>query len=396
MTEQQLQPIYLDNHATTAIDPRVLDAMRPWWEANFANPHSVEHAMGRDAEAAVERARDQVATLIGAEGREIIFTSGATEANNLAIKGCARFAAAHGDERRRILLPRTEHPCVLQSALDLAREGFDPVLLPVDAGGLLEMGALREALAAAPALLVSVMAVNNEIGVVQDVARVAALAHAAGALFHTDAAQAVGRVPLDVEAMGIDLLSVSGHKIYGPKGIGALFVRRRPRVRLAPLFSGGGQERGLRSGTLPTPLLVGLGKAAQLASGEGLAEQPRIAALRDRLHLRLRDAIPGLLRNGDARDVVAGNLNLAFPGVTAQAMLEHLDGLCVSTGSACSSAAVEPSHVLRALGIGAERASASLRIGIGRFTSPEDVERAAALLIGAWRQALPATRDAAE
>jgi cysteine desulfurase len=390
------RPIYLDHHATTPVDPRVLAAMRPWWEANFANPHSVDHEMGRQAEAAVDQARAAVAALIEAEAQEIIFTSGATEANNLAIKGCARFAASRNNQRRRIILPETEHPCVLQSARDLKAEGFEPLLLPVGPGGVLDPGGLRRALAEVPTLLVSVMAVNNEIGVAQDLAPLASMAHEAGALFHTDAAQAAGRVPLSVKALGVDLMSLSAHKLYGPKGVGALFVRRRPRVRLVPLFSGGGQERGLRSGTLPAPLLVGFGEAATLAAAEGPEEQRRIGTLRDRLHNRLRDAIPGLLRNGDAQAAVAGNLNLAFPHVTAQAMLRRLDGLCVSTGSACSSAELEPSHVLRALGLSAERATASLRIGIGRFTSPEDLERAAELLIGAWRRALPATRDAAE
>ena len=392
------RPIYLDNHATTPLDPRVLAAMRPWWEENFANPASVEHALGRAAEEAVEEARGHVAALLGADPREIIFTSGATESNNLAIKGAARFARQQRGEEapRRILTTAIEHKCVLESVRDLQAEGFEPVILPVGPNGLLEPEVLRAALAEAPALLVSVMAVNNEIGVVQDLPTLAAIAKEAGALFHSDAAQAAGRVALDVRETPFDLISLSGHKIYGPKGVGALYVRRRPRVRLAPLFSGGGQERGLRSGTLPAPLLVGLGEAARLARLEAEADATRIAALRDRLLAGLTPLVPGLALNGDADRRVPGNLNLTFPGADAQVMLARLSDLCVSTGSACSSAAIEPSYVLRAIGLAEAEARASLRIGIGRFTSPADVDRAATLLGAAWTQALSLTRDAAE
>lgn len=389
-------PIYLDNHATTPVDPRVLAAMRPWWEENFANPASVEHTLGRAAEAAVEAARAEVAALIGAEAREIVFTSGATEANNLAIKGAARFARRQGSERRRVITLATEHKCVLESVRDLAEEGFEPVILPVGRDGLLDPALLAEALRV-PTLLVSVMAVNNEIGVIQDLAALAEPVKAAGALLHTDAAQAAGRVPLDLGRLPVDLLSLSGHKIYGPKGVGALYVRRRPRVRLQPLFSGGGQERGLRSGTLPAPLLVGLGEAARLAGAEREADAERIRTGRDRLLAALRATVPGLRPNGDAARRVPGNLSLTFPGgASAQAMLARLRGLCVSTGSACSSAEVEPSYVLRAIGLPEAEARATLRIGIGRFTSPADMDRAAALLAEAWREALSETRDAAE
>ena len=379
------RPVYLDNHATTPPDPRVLAAMRPWWEENFANPHSVEHAMGRAAEEAVEAARAEVAGLIGAEAREIVLTSGATEANNLAIKGAARFARSQGDERRRVVTLATEHKCVLESVRDLAAEGFEPVLLPVGPDGLLDLDRLREAVDGGT-LLVSVMAVNNEIGVVQDLAAIGAIVKAAGALFHTDAAQGVGRMPLDVAEIGADLLSISGHKIYGPKGIGALYVRRRPRVRLAPLFSGGGQERGLRSGTLPAPLVVGLGEAARVAGIEAMLDAGRIAGQRDRLLAALRAEVPEIRVNGHPERRVAGNLNLTFPGgVDAQALMAAAPEVCVSTGSACSSAAVEPSYVLRALGIPEAEARATLRIGIGRFTSPADVDRAAASLAAGWR-----------
>ena len=377
------RPIYLDNHATTPVDPRVLAAMRPWWEENFANPHSVEHAMGREAEAAVETARGHVAELIGASASELILTSGATEANNIAIKGAARFLGA--GERRRVITLATEHKCVLESVRDLAAEGFEPVVLPVRPDGLLDLEVLRQALAT-PTLLVSVMAVNNEIGVVQDLAGIGALVKAAGALFHTDAAQGCGRVPLDVEELRVDLLSISGHKIYGPKGIGALYVRRRPRVRLQPLFSGGGQERGLRSGTLATPLIVGFGEAARIAAIEGMLDAGRIAGQREVFLTRLRAEVPGIRVNASQEHRVAGNTNLTFPGgVDAQALMAAAPEVCVSTGSACSSAAVEPSYVLAAIGLPEAEARSTLRVGIGRFTSPAEAEQGAALLAAAWR-----------
>jgi len=389
------RPIYLDNHATTPVDPRVLVAMRPWWEANFANPGSVEHQMGRAAEAAVEEARGHVAALIGAEASEVIFTSGATESNNLAIKGTARFAAAQGTERRQVITLATEHKCVLESVRDLEAEGFAPVILPVRPDGLLDLDLLEATLASAPTLLVSVMAVNNEIGVVQDLAAIGEIAKRHGALFHTDAAQAAGRLALDVQAIRADLLSLSGHKIYGPKGIGALYIRRRPRVRLAPLFSGGGQERGLRAGTLPAPLIVGLGEAARIAAAEVALDAPRIAGQRARFLASLSAAVPGLVLHGDAQARVAGNLSLGFPGgVSAQAIMAGAPEICVSTGSACSSAEIEPSHVLRALGLPDSLARATLRIGIGRFTSPADVDLAAAALARAWDTALSSTTDA--
>ena len=375
------RPIYLDNQATTACDPRVLAAMLPFFSERFGNPHSAEHAMGRDAEAAVEAARGQIGALIGAEAREIVLTSGATESNNIAIKGAARFAAGQDTPRRRIVTLATEHKCVLESVKDLAMEGFEPVILPVRADGLLDPDVLRAALAV-PTLLVSVMAVNNETGVIQDLAGIAALAREAGALFHTDAAQGFGKIPLDVAA-GIDLMSISGHKIYGPKGIGALYVRRRPRVRLLPLFSGGNQERGLRSGTLATPLIVALGEAARLAGLEMHADAARIAGLRDRMLAALRAELPGLVLNASATARIPGNLNLTFPAASATALMEGAPEVCVSTGSACSSAEVEPSYVLRALGLSDDAAARTLRIGIGRFTSPADIDAAAAMLIAA-------------
>ena len=373
------RPVYLDNQATTPTDPRVLGAMLPYFTERFGNPHSVEHALGRQAEAAVERARALVAALIGAEPREVVFTSGATESNNIAIKGAARHAVGAGDPRRRVVTLATEHKCVLESVADLKAEGFEPVVLPVGSDGLLDPAVLERAVAT-PTLLVSVMAVNNEIGVVQDLAGLAAVAKRAGALFHTDAAQGVGKVALDVGAMGIDLASISGHKIYGPKGVGALYVRRRPRVRLRPLFSGGGQERGLRSGTLPAPLIVGLGEAARLAQAELADEATRIAALRERLLERLAAKLPGLVVNGSRSARIPGNLNITFPAASAADLMAAVPELCVSTGSACSSAEVEPSYVLRALGLSDAAAARTLRIGIGRFTSAADIDFAAAAL----------------
>ena len=374
------RPVYLDNQATTPCDPRVLAVMLPWFTEQFGNAHSAEHVMGRAAEAAVESARAAVASLIGAEPREIVLTSGATESNNLAIKGAARHARAMGDTRRRIVTVATEHKCVLQSVADLGGEGFESVVLPVGDDGLLDPAELAAALSE-PTLLVSVMAVNNETGVIQDVPRLSAMAHAAGALFHTDAAQAVGKIAVDVAA--IDLLSISGHKIYGPKGVGALYVRRRPRVRLSPLFSGGGQERGMRSGTLPVPLVVGLGEAARLAAAEREEEAARIAGLRDRLWSQLSRAIPGLRANGHAAARIPGNLNLTFPGASAAALMRRAPDLCVSTGSACASAELEPSTVLSAMGRSPAEAARTLRVGIGRFTSAADIDFAAAALAAA-------------
>jgi cysteine desulfurase len=371
--------IYLDNHATTPCDPRVVQAMLPWFTSRFGNAGSVEHALGREAAEAVEEARDHVARLIGATASEIVFTSGATESNNLAIKGAARMARSLGDGRRRIVTLATEHHAVLDCVTDLAAEGFEPVILPVGPDGLLEPATLAEALRV-PTLLVSVMAVNNEIGTIQDLAALGALVKEAGAALHVDAAQAAGRVRLDVSAVRADLVSLSAHKMYGPKGIGALYVRRRPRTRLAPLFSGGGQERGFRPGTLPVPMIVAMGEAARLATLEGPAESERLRRQADRLLALLGAAIPGLTLNGHRQRRVAGNLNLTFPARPAAEILRAAPDLCLSTSSACTTAAdgaVGPSHVLTAIGLSPDAARRSLRIGLGRFTSDEDVEAAA-------------------
>jgi cysteine desulfurase len=383
--------VYLDNQATTRCDPRVLQVMLPWFTEAFGNPHSAEHVMGRQAEDAVEQARAHVAAILGCDGREVVFTSGATESNNIAIKGAARFARRMGNPRRRIVTVATEHKCVLEAVLDMREEGFEPVVLPVLPDGRLDPEMLRASLET-PTLLVSVMAVNNETGLIQDIPGLAAIAKQAGALFHSDMAQAVGKVPLDLSGWQVDLASVSGHKLYGPKGVGALFVRRRPRVRLEPLFSGGGQERGLRSGTLPAPLIIGLGEACRLAGRELADDAERIRGLRARLLDRLRTAIPDLRINGAMDTRIPGNLNLTFPAATAADLMAASPELCVSTGSACSSAAIEPSYVLRALGLSDEAAARSLRIGIGRFTSAADIDYAAEALAAAHAATASATR----
>ena len=369
-------PIYLDNQASTRVDPRVLEAMLPYFTEQFGNPHSASHAYGRVAEEAIEMARGEIAALIHADPREIVFTSGATESNNLAIKGAAHFARAHPQSetpRDHIVTLTTEHKCVLESCLQLEREGFRVTYLPVEPSGLVSLAALEAALTEST-LLVSVMAAHNEIGVIQPLAEIGALCRAKGVLFHSDGAQAFGKIPLDVEAMKLDLLSISGHKIYGPKGVGALYVRRRPRVRLLPLIDGGGQERGLRSGTLPTPLCVGIGRAAAIAADEMEDEAVRLRQLRDRLWTDLARRVTGLRINGDAEHRLPGSLNFGFPGIAALELIEACPGIAISTGSACTSATVEPSYVLRALGLSEAEANSGIRIGLGRFTTAAEVD----------------------
>ncbi|WP_299617238.1 aminotransferase class V-fold PLP-dependent enzyme [Pelagibius sp.] len=372
MPNRAVRPVFLDNQSTTPTDPRVVEAMLPFFTERFGNPHSTDHAYGWDAEEAVERARGDLAALIGASPREVVFTSGATEANNLAIKGAARFRKA---ERPHVVTCATEHKCVLESCRQLEREGFRVDVLPVKADGLIDLDLLAEAVGEETAI-VTVMAVNNEIGVIQPLAEIAAICRAKGAYFHSDAAQAVGKIALDATALGLDLLSISGHKFYGPKGIGALFVRRRPRVRLEAMIDGGGQERGLRSGTLPTPLCVGLGATARLAREELADEEARISGLKARLLEGITGRLDGVRLNGSAEARIAGNLNLAFEGVDAEALMRAMPRLAVSTGSACTSTSVEPSYVLQALGLPETRSRASLRIGIGRFTTEAEVDLA--------------------
>jgi cysteine desulfurase len=378
-------PIYLDNQSTTRVDPRVLEAMLPYFAEDFGNPHSTSHAYGRIAAEAIERARGEIAALIHADPREIVFTSGATESNNLAIKGAAHFARAYpqgGKVRDHIVALQTEHKCVLESCKELEGEGFQVTYLPVESNGLVSLTELEAAISERT-LLVSVMAAHNEIGVIQPLAEIGALCRSRGVLFHSDAAQAFGKIPLDVDAMKLDLLSISGHKIYAPKGIGALYVRRRPRVRLLPLIDGGGQERGLRSGTLPTPLCVGLGRASVIAGEEMAEEAERLRRLRDGLLRNLERRVPGIRLNGDAGRRLAGSLNLTLPGIPAQTLIEACPSIAISTGSACTSASVEPSYVLRALGLSDELANASIRIGLGRFTTAAEVEFAADALAAA-------------
>jgi cysteine desulfurase len=371
------KPIYLDYQATTPCDPRVVEAMLPYFTEKFGNPHSLTHAYGREAEAAVEIARAQLAALIGAESREIVFTSGATEANNMAVKGAARFHRQFG--RDHVVTLATEHKCVLESAKALEAEGFRVSYLPVEHNGLVDLVLLDAAIDSRTAL-VSVMAGHNEIGVIQPLREIGQLAKAKGALFHSDAAQAVGKIPVDVNALGIDLMSISGHKFYGPKGIGALYLRRRPRARITPLIDGGGQERTMRSGTLPVPLCVGLGQAAAIAHVEMAGEAQRLLLLRERLYSGLKARIPDLVLNGDLEQRLPGNLNLSFPGVAALDLIAACPNLALSTGSACTAAEIEPSYVLRALGLDPALAAASLRIGIGRFSTATEMDEAATTL----------------
>ena len=365
-------PIYLDYQATTPTDPRVVEAMLPYFHDNFGNPHSRTHAYGWRAEEAVEQGRSQIADLIGANPKEVIFTSGATESNNLALKGVARF---YGDKKNHIITCVTEHKCVLDTCRHLEQDGFDVTYLHVQKNGLIDLDELRSAITDKTAI-VSIMAVNNEIGVIQPLKEIGAICRENKVFFHTDAAQAVGKIPLDVEDMNIDLMSISGHKIYGPMGIGALFVRRRPRVRLVPLINGGGQERGMRSGTLPTPLCVDLGKACAIAKEEMGAEAERLKMLRDRFYQRVMGELPEIFLNGDLDQRIPGNLNISFAYVEGEGLMMGIKDLAVSSGSACTSASLEPSYVLRALGLTDDLAHTSLRLGFGRFTTEEEVDYA--------------------
>ncbi len=370
-------PVYLDNQSTTPTDPRVVEEMLPFFTEKFGNPHSRSHAYGWEAEEAVETARGEVASIIGADAKEVVFTSGATESNNLAIKGVARF---YQDRKRHIITVQTEHKCVIDSCRALEQEGFDVTYLPVGADGLLDLDLLANAIRD-DTVLVSVMGVNNEIGVIQPLAEIGALCRERGVFFHSDCAQAVGKIPLDVNEMKIDLLSISGHKIYGPMGIGALYVRRRPRVRLRALMSGGGQERGMRSGTLPAPLCVGLGAACRIAEAEMAAEAERTGMLARRLYDGIINQIPDVTLNGNAEKRVPGNLNLSFAYVEGESMMMAIKDLAVSSGSACTSTSLEPSYVLRALGVEEEMAHTSIRFGIGRFNTEAEIDYAVETIV---------------
>jgi len=370
-------PIYLDYQATTPMDPRVLEAMIPYFTEKFGNPHSRSHSFGWEAEEAVEKARADVATLIGAEAKEIIFTSGATESNNIAIKGIAKFYQA---KKNHIVVASTEHKCTLDACRHLEEEGFKITYLPVEQNGLINLTTLEQAITE-NTVLVSIMAIHNEIGVIQPLEEIGKLCRAKGAFFHSDIAQAFGKIPLDVNKYNIDIASISGHKIYGPKGIGALYIRKRPRVRLTPLINGGGQERGLRSGTLPTPLIVGLGKAAEIAATEMEKDYNHAKSLSDYFLKKITDSAEEIYINGDLEKRYPGNLNISFAYIEGESMILSIKDLAVSSGSACTSASLEPSYVLKALGVEEEMAHTSLRIGFGRFTTFEEVDYAAELII---------------
>ena len=367
--------VYLDYQATTPVDPRVMDYMLPWFTEHFGNAHSSQHAFGLEAAEAVEVARNKIAKSLGAESREIIFTSGATESNNLAIKGASRFASRY-KKGKHIVVLETEHKCVLESCAALSEEGFHTTILKVGGDGLVDLDNLANAIQQ-DTVLVSIMAVNNEIGVIQPLKKIGQLCRENGVLFHTDAAQAVGKIEVNVNNMLIDLMSVSGHKLYAPKGIGALYVRRRPRVRLLPEITGGGQERGLRSGTLPVPLIVAMGEACSIGDKEIKNESLRLFELRTSLLEQLKILIPDLVVNGSMKERIPGNLNISFPNTDAMELVKSLNDVAISTGSACSSTSKESSYVLNALGLSPLISRGSIRVGLGRFTTQSEVDYAA-------------------
>lgn len=370
-------PIYLDNQATTQVDPRVIEAMMPYLTSDFGNPHSRSHPYGWDAEEACNIARKQVADLIGAEEKEIIFTSGATESNNLALKGIAKF---YGEKKKHIITLVTEHKCILDSCRHLEQEGFSVSYLPVMANGIVDLQVLENAITE-QTILVSIMAVNNEIGVIQPLKEIGQICRKYNVFFHSDIAQAFGKIPINVNELNIDLASISGHKIYGPKGVGALYLRKKPRIRLAPIFNGGGQERGLRSGTLAPFLVVGLGKAAELASNEMDKDYRHVKKLFDKFLNRITSEAKEVYLNGDKDNRYPGNLNLSFAYIEGESMILAIKDLAVSSGSACTSTSLEPSYVLRALGVDEALAHTSLRFGFGRFTKDEEIDYAIELLL---------------
>ena len=371
-------PIYMDNHATSPLDPRVLEAMMPFFTAKFGNAASRNHSFGWEAEQAVETAREQIAKLIGATAKEIIFTSGATESNNLAIKGIAEMYRERGNH---IITQVTEHKAVLDTCKRLEKYGYRVTYLPVKADGLIDLEDLKRAIDD-KTILVSIMAANNEIGVLQPIREIGKICHEKNVLFHTDAVQAVGKVPVNVLADNIDVLSLSGHKIYGPKGVGALYVRRRnPRVQIAAQIDGGGHERGMRSGTLNVPGIVGLGKACEIASAEMENEAAYLRGLRDRLNNKLQSELDYIHVNGSMEHRLPGNLNMSFVYVEGESLLMGINDVAVSSGSACTSATLEPSYVLKALGLGDDVAHSSIRFGLGRFNTQAEVDYVATKVI---------------
>jgi cysteine desulfurase len=366
-------PIYMDNHATTQVDPRVVETILPFFTEKFGNASSRNHVFGWDSEAAVDRAREQVASLIhAASPREIVFTSGATESDNLAIKGVAE---AYRQKGNHIVTCAIEHKAVLDSCKALERKGYQITYLPVGTDGLIDLDKLRQAINA-QTILVSIMAANNEIGTIEPVREIGRIAKEKGILFHTDATQAVGKIPVNVEEMGIDLLSLSAHKFYGPKGVGALYVRSKPRVKIDPLIEGGGQERGTRSGTLNVPGIVGLGKACEIAQRDMIADGERLMRLGERLKAGVFSKLDEVSVNGHLSQRLPGNMHLSFAYIEGESLLMGLKDIAVSTGSACTSASLEPSHVLRAIGLEEHLAHSSIRFGLGRFNTEEEVDYA--------------------
>jgi len=376
-------PIYMDNHATTPLDPRVLEAMLPYFNEKFGNAASRSHSFGWEADQAVETARSQVAKLIGATTNEIVFTSGATESDNLAIKGVAE---THREKGKHIITVVTEHKAVLDSCKHLEKNGYSVTYLPVKKDGLIDLQQLIDAVGE-KTILVSVMAANNEIGVLQPTAEIGKICHERGVIFHTDAAQAVAKIPINVNKQNIDLMSIAGHKIYGPKGVGALYVRYKdPAVKLSALIDGGGHEHGMRSGTLNVPGIVGLGKACAVASEEMPKEACHLAGLRNRLRDKITSAMDNVYINGSMEQRLPGNLNVSFGGVDGDSLMLGLEGIAVSSGSACTSAKVDPSYVLKALGCDDDLATSSIRFGLGRFTTEAEVDYVAERVIQTVRQ----------
>jgi cysteine desulfurase len=371
-------PIYMDNNSTTRVDPRVVEAMLPYFTEKFGNAASRSHAFGWEAEAAVEEARQQIGALIGASAKEMIFTSGATESNNLAIKGVAQMYKKKGNH---VITQVTEHKAVLDPCKRLEKDGFQVTYLPVDRYGQVSADQVRAAMTD-KTILVSIMAANNEIGTLQPIKAIGKACKEKGVLFHTDAVQAVGKVAVNVEEMGIDLLSLTAHKLYGPKGIGALYVRKKdPRVRLEPQIDGGGHERGMRSGTLPVPSIVALGAACDLARREMVEESRKVYKLRERLRKGIMDKLPESYLNGHPDERLPGNANISFAYVEGEGLMMGIKDVAVSSGSACTSASLEPSYVLRALGVGDELAHSSIRFGLGRFSTEEEVDYVVDLVV---------------
>ena len=377
MSMKKLKNIYFDYQATTPVDPRVLKKMMPYFGEIYGNPHSRNHSFGWEAEEGVEVAREHVAKIINANPKEIIFTSGATESNNLALKGVSEF---YGDKKNHIITCVTEHKCVLESCRHLAGKGFEVTYLPVQSDGLINLDELKKSITD-KTLIVSIMGVHNEIGVIQPLEEIGNICRSNDIFFHTDCAQAIGKIPLDVDKMNIDLMSISGHKIYAPKGVGALYIRRKPRVRISSMISGGGQERGMRSGTLSPALCVGLGEACNIYFNEMEKENKTLTKYKDMMLEGIRKSCPDVYLNGSEKARVPGNLNLSFAYVEGESLMMGIKDLAVSSGSACTSASLEPSYVLKALGVEEELAHTSLRIGFGRFTTENEVKYATDIIV---------------